>query len=92
MRITEKDLDAVVKRINVMTGSPEASYTTYQENGKKKYRSNPGNYHLQSAYGGHGLVRMSNNGGGVESIIGGYFPKRELYERMQAFIVGYHAK
>lgn len=88
-RITEKDLAAVVNRINEMTGSPETSYTTYQENGKKKWKANPGNYHLQSAYGGHGLVRMCNEGGGVESIIGGYMPKRELYEKMQVFINGY---
>ena len=87
-RITQKDLDQVVRIINKETGSPEASYTKDKDG---KYHANPNNYHLDSAYGGYGLVRMCNEGGGVTSIISGFHPKRDLYNRMVAFLDGLRA-
>lgn len=85
MRITERDLESVVARINKMTGSPATPYTR-DENGK--FTANVGNFHLDAAYGGWALHRMETTGGGVEVILSGYVPKRELYEKMQAFLSG----
>lgn len=84
-RITEKHLEATINRINRITGSPEKPYSTIDG----KFTANVGNYHLSGAYGGVCLHRMHNDGGGVSSPLGGgYVPKRELYERMHAFIAG----
>lgn len=62
MRITQKDLEAVVKRINLITKSPLAPYSK-DKNGVRK--ANIGNYHLSYAYGGVSLQRMDSDGGGV---------------------------
>jgi hypothetical protein len=89
-RITKSDLDAVVKRINRITGSPMDMYNrTEDENGKGIYKANIGNYHLSGAYGGHSLHRMETDGGGVQDVLGcGHLAKRDLYDRMHAFIRG----
>ena len=84
-RITEKDLQGVVDRINRVTKSPEATYTKIDG----KYKANVGNYHLSYAYGGVSLHRINNEGGGISDVFRcGHVPKRELYQRMQAFISG----
>ena len=89
-RITQKQLQAVVDRINRMTGSPLESWTR-QPDGTIK--ANIGNYHLSGAYGGVCLYQMVSEGGGVTCPLGiGHVPKRELYELMQAFISGLQAK
>lgn len=80
-RVTEKQLQAVVDRINRITNSPVEPYI----NGKAQ----PGNFHLSFAYGGVCLHRMGNESGGVSSPLSiGHVPKRELYNLMQAFISG----
>lgn len=81
MRITTSDLEAAVKRLNKITGSPE----TYITNGK----CNIGHYCLSWAYGGVQLQRVCSDGGGINNVLGGgYCTKRELYEKMHAFIAG----
>jgi len=90
MRITKKDLDCVVNRINSITSSPATSYTK-DNNGN--FNANIGNYHLSGAYGGYALHRMFNEGGGIEDVFQiGYAPKKELFGLMQAFINGLGAK
>ena len=84
-RITEKDLEEMAEHINRLTGSPLEQYTQTADGTDK---ANVGNYHISYAYGGVGLHRMVNTGGGVTTIIGGYTPKRELYEKMRALITG----
>jgi hypothetical protein len=84
MKITTKDLENVVRRINIITKNPEKSW----ENKDGKMVSNIGNYHLDGAYGGYALCQMVNEQGGVRSIISGFYPKRELYDRMQSYING----
>ena len=80
-RVTEKDLQAIVDRINRITGSPPAPYI----DGKAQI----GNYHLSHAYGGVCLHRMCNDVGGVSSPLStGHIPKRELAGLMYAFING----
>lgn len=84
-RITDKHLQSVVDRINRLTGSPD-SYMTLID-GKRTI--NIGHYHISGAYGGVCLQRTMNDAGGVTCPIGGgHVPKRELYERMHAFIAG----
>jgi len=82
-RITEKDLQGRIDWLNSLTGHNLQPY------GPKAggYVANPGNYHLDSAYSGHGLAQMCE-GGGVRKIIGGFYPKKELYELLNAYISG----
>ena len=87
-QITIKNLESVVLRINKLTGSPESSYT---KNANGKFTANIGNYHLDGAYGGYALHRMQSIGGGVQDIFHGHFTKRELSEKMFAFIAGIEA-
>ena len=80
-RITEAQLQAIVDRLNRITGSPAEPYV----NGKAQI----GNYHLSHAYGGVSLHRMHNDGGGVSSPLSvGHVTKRELAGLMYAFIAG----
>lgn len=87
-RITEKQLQAVVDRINRETGSPLESWTRGEDG---KLRANIGNYHLDCAYSGYGLARHVTDGGGETSVLSGFMPKRELYEKMHAFLRGIEA-
>jgi hypothetical protein len=85
-RITAANLQAVVDRINRLTGSPATSYTRGEDG---KLRANVGNFHISSAYGGVTLHRMSNEAGGVTTPLGlGYSTKRDLYEQLHAFARG----
>jgi len=80
-RVTEKQLQAIVDRINRITNSPAAPYI----DGKAQI----GNYHLSHAYGGVSLHRMHNESGGVSSPLSiGHVPKRELANLMWAYISG----
>ena len=89
-QITRKDLDHLVNMINRATKSPMEPYTK-GENGK--FTSNIGNYHLSWAYGGVCLERMENESGGISSVINsGFTTKRDLYNRMRAFLDGLQAK
>ena len=84
MRITEKDLQATCDCINRMLDTPLEPYT--QAEGKLV--ANVGCYHLDHDYGDVALHQMDNARGGVRDILGGHLTKRELYERMHAFIKG----
>lgn len=85
-RITDKDLENVVKCINIITHSPIHSYSKSPDG---KLVAKVGNYHLSYAYGGVQLHRMFNAGGGVTVPINtGYTTKRDLYNQMRAFING----
>jgi hypothetical protein len=80
-RVTEKQLQAIVDRLNRITNSPMEPYV----DGKAQI----GNYHLSHAYGGVCLHRMFNDGGGVSSPLStGHVPKRELAALMYAYISG----
>lgn len=85
-RITEKQLEAVVERLNRLTQSPLASWTKTD----KGHKANIGNYHLDYAYGYVSLARMVNEGGGIEKILGSG-TKRELFDQIHAFIRGINA-
>jgi hypothetical protein len=85
MRVTTKDLETVINRINAMTGNKPEAYTQ-TDNG---YKANVGTYVLDGAYGGWKLQQIVNFHGAVTNITTGYVPKRELYNQMQAFIKGF---
>ncbi len=88
-RITEKDLKATVDRINRATDSPIESV---QKTGTQ-YEWQIGNYHLSFAYGGVSLHRVVGVSGGVSDVFRcGHTTKRDLYERMHAFLAGLEAK
>ena len=82
MRTSEKDLQNIVDRINVITNSPRKAY----ENNEAKI----GNYCLYFAYGGVALHRITNSGGGIREIIS-MGTKKELYGKLQSFLNGIQA-
>ena len=87
-RITQTQLEAIVRRINDVTGSPQVAWTK-TESGCK---ANIGCYHLNYAYGGVSLERMVSVGGGVQDVFRcGHVTKRELANRMWAFLEGLEA-
>lgn len=85
MRVTKKQLQAIVDRINIITKSP---MTTYTKDKKGKFKANIGNFHLDFAYGGCALHRIENAGGGVNTITSGYVTKKELAFLMWQYIAG----
>lgn len=86
-RVSIKDLEAIVRRINRETGSPEASW---QRSADNKLTALVGNYHLDEAYGKVALVRMVNEDGGI-TVVCGRSTKRELQYEMFAFLAGVQA-
>lgn len=84
-RITESDLKKLCRVINDLTGSPAESYI----NG----RAQIGNYHISFAYGGVCLHRMHSEGGAVTTPLCCYHePKRDLHNRMLAYIAGLESR
>ncbi len=84
-RVTEKQLQSVVDRLNHITGSPLEPYVGRE--------AQIGNYHLSHAYGGVCLHRMYNEGGGVTSPLStGHISKRELLGLLHAYINGIESK
>ena len=85
-RITEKQLESACAAINQLTKSP---LETYVKSKSGKYTAQIGNYHLSHAYGVVSLHRIMSKGGGVEDVFRcGHVTKRDLFNRIQAFIVG----
>lgn len=85
-RITIKDLETVCEQINKTLSMPLEPYTRDKSG---KLRANIGNFHLSGAYGGWGLHRMNNQGGGISDVLGsGYISKKELYYQMKAYLRG----
>ena len=81
MRITNKDLEALCDRLNEITGNPAKPYVDR--------KAQIGNFNISGAYGGVCLHQIMNEGGGVRCPLDNYHaPKRELYQKMQAFISG----
>lgn len=89
-RITDKHLQAVVDRINRTMGAPMEPWVKQPDG---SHKAAIGNFHLDHAYGGVNLVRMvSDDGGTSNALVCGCIPKRDLYERMHAFLRGIEAQ
>ena len=74
-RITNKQLEALIDRLNTVRKQPLASWTRSD----KGLKANIGNYHIDSAYGGVRLVQHMNDGGGIDVIsVDGFGTKRQL--------------
>ncbi len=86
-RITQRDLESLARQINRATGNPESPYADNPETGRHEPQA--GCYHISYAYGGAALHQMSTRGGsGVSDVFGGHMPKRQLWEKMCAFLSG----
>ena len=89
MRITLNQLEAQIEQLNSITNSPKSPWTQGTDG---KLTANIGNHHLSRAYGGYCVHRMANTSGGASSPISdGHIPKRELYDRLVAYISGIEA-
>ena len=88
-RMTNEKLEGLARIINKLTNNPLEPMST-DENGRTQF--NGGCYHLSGAYGGKSLHRMSKRGSGTSDVFScGHIPKRDLYNRMRAFIDGLEA-
>lgn len=82
-RITDRDLEKAVARLNAATGSP----MEYSAPGKMP--AYIGHYHISGAYGGVSLHRTCTEGGGVNDVFScGHVTKRDLYVRIHAMLAG----
>lgn len=82
-RITEKQLEAIVLRLNRAMGRPETPYTDIEG----KYTANIGNFHLYNAYGRIGVHEMATDGGGVRRVVD-LGTKRETAEALWNILKG----
>ena len=83
MRVSIKQLEALCTYINELKGTPIKPY----DRTEGQFKANIGNYHLYQAYGAVGLHRMCNEGGGITEILS-LSTKKELYDKMHAYIKG----
>lgn len=91
MRITDKHLDGLINRLNKLTGNPETYCTTTknEDGANASFKTNVGHYHVSYAYGGCELQQVVNEGGAVSTPLNtGFTTKRDLYEKIHAFIKG----
>ena len=89
IRITNKDLERLIDRLNEVTGSPKQPYI-YDET-KKRSIAQVGNFHLSGAYGGVCCHRIRNEGGGVtipHGLPSYHVTKKELYNALHSFLGG----
>ena len=85
-RIRQSDLEHYAGLINQATNSPMETLTR-DETGK--LTANVGNYYISGAYGGVSLYRNVGPGGGSTEVLNsGHVPKRDLYNRMRAYLAG----
>jgi len=83
-RTTQKQLEFMCARINNAKKTPAKPY----ENVNDKLIGQKGNYHLSGAYGGVCLHQTMNESGGVRDVFScGHVTKRDLYNRMSAYLV-----
>ena len=89
MRTTTKHIESLIKQLNELTHKPIATNYFLTTNEGRKLYWNIGNYHLISAYGGYDLAQVVNEGGGIHKpLYGGMVSKRELYNKLSAYING----
>ena len=83
--ITRKNVEGLAEKINKIKGTPAETWST--KDGKRK--ANGGNYYISGAYGGVSLYCIDNENGGARDVFGcGHITKRDLWNRMRAFLEG----
>ena len=86
MRITLKDLESKIDYLNKITGNP---LKTYLPNSNGGLVAQKGNYYLDIAYGGHKLVQVENEGGGISDTLNtGFTTKKDLWYSIDNFMRG----
>lgn len=80
-RVTQKDLEGIVRLINQFAGTPEAPYLP-GDDGRLVPQAHC--YHLERAYGGTRLVQMTPHGTGVRDVTGRH-STGALYHILHAF-------
>jgi len=84
-RITRKQLEFLCARINAAQQSPATPYKRIDGS----LVGQIGNYHLSGAYGGVSLHQIANASGGARDVFScGHLTKRDLYNRMNAYLAG----
>lgn len=88
-RVTDKQLEALVLRLNQALNRPLAPYARIDD----KLVAQIGNYHLYHAYGGVCVHEMAGESGGVTHACGMYgcVPKRECADKLYAALWGIEA-
>ena len=84
MRITIKQIDAVIEWLNNELERPQEPYGK-DENGKLKAQI--GNFHMYSAYGKYGLHETQNEQGGVKTVVE-LGTKKELFNAIHRLLDG----
>ena len=82
-RITQKDVDYQLKRLNDLTNNPTSTW----ENGKHTI----GNIHTVGQYGYTTIMQTVNDDGGTRDLASG-LTKREAYQWLRAAIEGIYLK
>lgn len=83
-RMTRQKIDALIARLNEVTGSPAEPWTKGPDG---RFRANIGNFHLEGAYGGHKLSRMVGPGGASNDPLNtGFVSLRNLYDAIDNYM------
>ena len=82
-RITNKDVEFQLERLNKLTNNPIEYWTDK--------KANIGNIHTRGQYGYISIMQTVNEGGGVTDLASG-LTKREAYQWLRAAISGIYLK
>ena len=82
-RITNKDVEFQLERLNKLTNNPTEYWTDK--------KANIGNIHTRGQYGYTNIMQTVNEGGGCKDLASG-LTKREAYQWIRAAIEGIYLK
>ena len=90
MKVTRTFVERQLENLNRLAGTPMESYTNKGDgNG---IVSQPGNYHLDNAYGGYKFCRMTGVDGGTADVGNmGYLSLAVVSNHIRMFAEGYRA-
>jgi len=84
-QITQTMLRGKIELLNELTGNPLKPWDLIEG----RNVASIGNYYLSMQNGGYALFRIANESGGIKDIFSrGHGTKRELYDRVCAYISG----
>ena len=86
MNITKAMLEKRVKVLNEVTGNPVEPWSTKVDG--SGYTANAGNFHVEYAFGGVRIERMSLGGGSSNPLNMGRVTKSHCYNLINAMIEG----
>ena len=82
MRITNEILQTQIDALNKAVKAPATQYD------EKSGKPNVGNFHLVTRGSEYGIARVTEGGGQSRSDIQGFYTKKDLHGRIQAFMSG----